>query len=199
LERQPGAVVSAEPDLAGVVDSRLLGTATHLVISQLDLAGSVTEEAIEKTKEKLLAEGAITEAVAEHIETESIMAFFESELGQKVLDSENVVWREWPFTFAVPAPQWRLASLDKSQPASACNDETIIVQGIIDMLVRTPQGLAVIDFKTDSVSAEQAKERARIYREQLELYSRAAGAILRAKRVAKWLYFLTPGCAIEVT
>jgi len=66
------------------------------------------------------------------------------------------------------------------------------------MLVRTPQGLTVIDFKTDNVSAEQAQERARVYHEQLELYSRAASAILKDKILGRWLYFLTPGCAIEV-
>ena len=195
LDRQPGAVLSTEPDLTRAVEGRLIGTATHLVIAQLDLAGSVTKEAIEIIKGKLLAEGAITEAVAEHIETELIMAFFESELGQKILDSKNVVWREWPFTFAVPASELS----DSSDERRATSDELIIVQGIIDMLVQTPQGASVIDFKTDNVSTEQAPERARVYREQLELYSRAASAILKSKILGKWLYFLTPGCAIEVT
>ena len=186
LERQPKAVLSADsPEL---VDGRLIGIATHLVIAEVDLAGSVTKEAIEKIKEKLLADGAITEATAEHIEIESIIAFFQSNLGQIALDAKNTVCREWPLTFALPASDFRDSS-----------DELIVVQGIIDMLVQTPQGLAVIDFKTDNVSTEQAQERAMVYRRQLELYSRAASAILKSKILGKWLYFLTPGCAIEVT
>jgi len=194
LERKPNAVLSAGPDLAGPVEGRLIGTATHLVIAQLDLAGSITKEAIEKTKGKLLAEGAMTEAVAEHIETESIITFFESELGRMALNVENVVWCEWPFTFALPASEFT----DSSDKRQATSDELIVVQGIIDMLVQSPQGLAVIDFKTDNVNTEQAQERAMVYREQLELYSRAASAILKSKILGKWLYFLTPGCAIEV-
>ena len=78
------------------------------------------------------------------------------------------------------------------------SDETIVVQGIIDMLVRTPRGLLVIDFKTDRITAGQVSERAEFYRQQLDLYGRAAGAILKEKLLAKWLYFLTPSCAIEV-
>jgi len=72
------------------------------------------------------------------------------------------------------------------------------VQGIIDMLVQTPAGLLVIDFKTDDVTAKETSERAELYREQLELYGRAAEAILKAKIIGKWLYFLKPGCTVEV-
>jgi len=194
LSRSP--VLSAEPDLARAVEGRLIGTATHLVIAQLDLARPITKEAIEEIEEKLLADGAITKAVARHIDAESIITFFESKLGRAVLDANSIVWREWPFTFAVPAS---LVARAPSLVARVTDDEAVIVQGIIDMLVRTPQGLAVIDFKTDSVSAEQAKERAAVYREQLEHYGRAAGAILKSKILGQWLYFLTPGCAIEVT
>jgi ATP-dependent helicase/nuclease subunit A len=183
LQRRPKAVVSG--GLAQVVEPRLVGTATHLVISGLDLGAPVTAEAIEKTKERLLADGAITGAVAERINCGSIMGFFESELGCTVLDSRNSIWREWPFTFAVPAEQ-------------SCGDETIIVQGIIDMLVRGPEGLLVIDFKTDNISAGEVGERAELYREQLELYGRAAEVILKEKVLGKWLYFLWPGCAAEV-
>jgi ATP-dependent exoDNAse (exonuclease V) beta subunit len=89
--------------------------------------------------------------------------------------------------------------------------ETIVVQGIIDMLIQTPQGLVVIDFKTDDISAGEAPRRAELYRPQLTLYARAASAILKSELVrqahhpeqsrgtiAKWLYFLTPGCAINI-
>ena len=76
--------------------------------------------------------------------------------------------------------------------------DTIIVQGIIDMLIQKPEGLLVIDFKTDDVSAEQVSERAELYREQMVLYGRAAGAILKAEVLGKWLYFLTPHCPIQI-
>jgi len=77
--------------------------------------------------------------------------------------------------------------------------DTIIVQGIIDMLIRTPKGLVVIDFKTDNITAEEVPQRAEFYRWHLELYARAASEILKEKPLAKWLYFLTPATKFEIT
>ena len=117
------------------------------------------------------------------------MTFFETEQGRLILNPANAVWREWPFTFALPASRWE---------SSSVVEDTIIVQGIIDLLVRTDQGLVVIDFKIDKITAEQAGERAELYRRQLELYSKAACAILKEKPVGRWLYFLTPRIFVEV-
>ncbi|MHC4395576.1 MAG: helicase-exonuclease AddAB subunit AddA [Planctomycetota bacterium] len=182
LDRQPKAFLGDES--ASRVDSRTIGTATHLVISRLDLAKPVTEKAIEETKEKLLAEGAMAEAATKHINAKSIMAFFGSEIGREALDVGNKVWREWPFSFAIAAGD--------------VGDETKIVQGIIDMLIETLRGLVVIDFKTDNITAGEVPQRVELYREQLEYYSKAAEVILKTKIAGKWLYFLTPNCEIRI-
>ncbi|MHC4912780.1 MAG: helicase-exonuclease AddAB subunit AddA, partial [Planctomycetota bacterium] len=198
LERRPRAVLAG--DLAGQIDGRLVGTATHLVISQLNLGEAVTEEVIGQVKERLVTEGGISEAVAERIDAGLIKAFFESELGRMVLESKNTVSREWPFTFSVPALEVRDSWFVTrgSREKLECGDETVVVQGIIDMLVQTAAGLVVIDFKTDDVSGKEVAGQAELYREQLGLYGRAAGAILKSKTVGKWLYFLTPGREFEI-
>jgi ATP-dependent helicase/nuclease subunit A len=199
LERRPRAILSA--DSTELLDGRLIGTVTHLVISQLDLGRPVTEEVIEKTKGKLLTDGAITEVVAEHINADSIITFFEGELGRAALDAKNTIYREWLFTFALPASELSDTKDDGQGTRGegrGTGDELIVVQGIIDLLIKTPKGLLVVDFKTDDVTAKKVPERAELYREQLELYGRAAEAILKAKIIGKWLYFLKPGCALEV-
>jgi ATP-dependent helicase/nuclease subunit A len=175
---------------------QLIGATTHLVIAQLDLTGPVTKKVIEKTKGELLADNAVTEAAAERIDIKSITAFFESELGRTVLDASNTVWREWPFTFAIPASEWEDSDVLRDTRYEI--QDTIIVQGIIDMLVQTPRGLLIVDFKTDHITAEQVPERAEVYREQLELYGRAAAAILKDELLGKWLYFLTSNIAYSV-
>ncbi len=194
LERKPGTLIEQETTLTKPVEPRLVGTATHLVISKLDLGGAVTEEAVEETKEKLIAGNCFTASVAGHIDAESILAFFHSEPGKLVFDAENTVLREWPFTFALPASEFPYTGHERR----TTSDETIIVQGIIDMLVRTPNGLVIIDFKTDRVTAGQVAERAGLYRTQLALYARAASAVLKSECIAKWLYFLTPRVSKEV-
>ncbi len=194
LDRQPAAVKVAEPDLSEPPEGRLIGTATHLVVSELDLSEPLTKESIDKTKEELVTDKAITKAVAEQIDTESILAFFQSELGGMVLNPENNVMREWPFTFALPACEFA----DSGDGQQTMSGEIVVVQGIIDLLVRTTQDLIIIDFKTDRITAGQVKERAELYRKQLELYGRAASAILKHRSVTRWLYFLTPRVSIEV-
>ncbi len=195
LGRQPRTLIKQETALTRHVEPRLLGTATHLVISQLDLADAVTAETIEKTMDKLIADNCLTAFIAEHIDAESILAFFHSEPGKLFLDAPATHrWREWPFTFALPASEFP----DTSHELRTTSDELIIVQGIIDMLVRTPNGLVIIDFKTDRITAGQVTERAGLYRRQLALYGRAASAILKSESITKWLYFLTPRISKEV-
>jgi len=194
LDRLPTAVPAAAAGLAEPVEGRLIGTATHLIISQLDLSKPVNKKAVETTIERLLADGAVHDAVAEHISTDSIVKFFESELGRQVVKEYPNVRREWPFTFSMPASDLPGSSDERR----ATSDETIVVQGIIDMLIQTPQGLLIIDFKTDRITADEVVQRAELYRKQLDLYGRAAGAILKDKLLAKWLYFLTPATALEI-
>jgi ATP-dependent helicase/nuclease subunit A len=182
LERHPAAL--AAPGEEAPQDARLIGTAAHLMLSTLDLTQPITYETVARTKERLVSEGAMTAAVAEQIDPAGIVAFFESELGELVHRRRNTVWREWPFTFRLPVSE-------------AAEDFTV-VQGLIDVLVRTPGGLIVIDFKTDRVSGEAVQRRAEAYRSQVELYARAAHEILKHPVLEKWLYFIRPHQAVRL-
>jgi ATP-dependent helicase/nuclease subunit A len=220
LDRQPVALAaSSQKAMPEARAGRLVGTAAHLVISTLDLTKSVTLKVIEKTRDRLVNEGAIPASIAEGIDTEAILAFFESKLGTLVCDKRNTVWQEWPFTFGLTAGQspggsvkaeglgdgpaslvasHRQASLDDATLRNPQSKEVVVVQGLIDLLVRTPEGLLVIDFKTDHVFGEDVRKRAEVYRGQLELYARAAADICRERVLERWLYFLAPRQAVEV-
>ncbi len=220
LEQKPKVVSPPDGERSrtiSLVDARHIGSAAHLLISKLDLKKPITTESIDLLKAALIADHAIDETLAEHIDPQSIMKFFVSEPGQTVLDTNNTIFREWPFTFALPASKWvgskvlfsphpcggghceaegrsNLTSIERPAPSN----DSVIIQGVIDMLVKTPDGLLVIDLKTDAITTKQVPQRAEFYREQLSLYARAASAILNSKSIAKWLYFLSPGCAFEI-
>lgn len=174
---------------ADAVDSRLIGTAAHLVLASVDLSVPPTALTIAKTVKKLLARQAITEAVAERIDTESILAFFQSESGRQVLGAERL-WREWQFSYACPAVA-DVPTID------AAEEQTVIVQGIVDMIAQTDHGLLIIDFKSDKITAEQAQGRALLYSRQLDLYAVAAEKILKQPIAEKCIYFLTPGKKVK--
>ncbi len=85
LDRLPAALLTSEDNISEPPTARLIGTATHLVISELDLAKSINIETVKTTKEKLLLQGHISETIANLIDTESIVEFFNSSLGQTAL------------------------------------------------------------------------------------------------------------------
>ena len=191
MDRQPAALVAVESGLSGSRLAKLVGTAAHLVVSSLNLKQPVTLGVIEKTRNRLVGEGAIPENVAKGIDTKAILAFFGSELGELVCDSRHTVWQEWPFTYGLPA-------CEAAAGAPRDAKEIVVVQGLIDLLVQTPEGLIVIDFKTDHVSGPQVAKRADAYRGQLDLYAKAAASIRGQKVLEKWLYFFAPGQAVRV-
>ena len=146
---------------------------------------------ISETIEKLVADGAVAKDIAEKIDVNAITKFFQSDLGLLVKDPANIVHREWPFTFALPAEYF-------TGSGAAGTTENVIVQGIIDLLLETPAGLIVIDFKTDRITAAQTISRAAVYAPQMNLYALAAQAVLKKTIKAKYLYFLTPACVLQI-
>lgn len=185
LGRRPKAVLSTQQ-----LDGRSIGSAVHLVISLLPLDKPPTTQSLTRLIHKLIADEAIAESVASHIDVGSIVNFFETDLAQMALDKNNKIYREWPFTFTIPASQWLELEQKTQHSTFKTENSTIIVQGIIDLLIETPAGLIVIDFKTDDVSADAITKRAELYRAQLDLYAQAAQAVTGQKIIAKWLYFL---------
>ena len=99
FDRRPGAV---SPDKT---DNKLIGTATHLVIQHLALDRDITIDSITRAAEKLVTEDKISPKVAEHIGFDSIMRFFQSDLGKLVVEQKGRILREWPFTFAYSDPK----------------------------------------------------------------------------------------------
>jgi ATP-dependent helicase/nuclease subunit A len=177
-------------DTKDKTDSLLIGSATHLVIKKIDVEKEINEKSIGMTIDDLISKGCITAQLAKKINISSIMDFFKSDLGKVLADKKNKIMREWPFTYA--------ASVSDLYPdKKKCEDEKIIIQGIIDMLVQTPDRVVVIDFKTDKVKSGEIQKRAENYISQIKWYCKAAGAILGTEKIEGWLYFLNAGESVR--
>jgi ATP-dependent helicase/nuclease subunit A len=198
LERKPKAYA---PSKNLDIDARLAGQAVHLLISSLDLAHPVTKQYVQAVANELIERGFIDSNIAKTIDIDSILAFFSTDLGKMVFDSENSVFREWPFTISISASELAESNYESratSHERQATSDDFIVVQGMIDMLIKTASGLVVIDFKSDNVTADRCFERAKIYRMQLDLYARAAADVFGLQVLKKCLYFLKPAKLIEL-
>lgn len=168
--------------------AKIIGTAVHLIIRNLDLKKQIDLASIREVAQRLIEQNLIPSHALQHLDFDAILKFFQSDLGKLALAPENTVFREWPFTLAV----------DTAQLAATSAPDTIIVQGIIDMIIQTPAGLIVIDFKTDSVGPENLTEHAKRYHTQMHYYAKAAQSILAKPLKDLYLYFTTPASSVKL-
>jgi ATP-dependent helicase/nuclease subunit A len=189
LDRMPAAMADKPHDS---IEARTLGTATHMVMQSLDMGSTLNDAAVKETIAELVNKGAITSTAAAAIDTAGIIGFFRTEPGRVVRDNPAAVLREWPFTFAMPVTEYA------PMTSTAAGEDSIIIQGIIDLLVPLAGKIVIIDFKTDRISKAQVQGRAEVYSQQLRLYARAARAILNATVSEEWLYFLNCSTAVKL-
>lgn len=190
--KKPAAVVEAGRESKGA-DALSLGSAVHLILEHLDLSRPVEAAAIQRTMTQLTENGLLDGRMIGQINTAAIGAFFESNLGQLAQAAGTKVLREWPFTYGLEPDITK-----RGQEPFNSREEIVVLQGIVDMIIPTDEGLVIVDFKTDRVTEETANHRAAQYTEQLRAYAKAAGEILNQPVTAAWLYFLTPQKAVEV-
>jgi ATP-dependent helicase/nuclease subunit A len=156
-------------------NAMLVGSATHLLLQKIEPDCSGNAGYIESVRAGLVKDGLVEKNVAAKINIADVETFFASRLG--TLAKDNRTYREWPFTMLV---------------------DDMIVQGIVDYIIETPDGLVVVDFKTDSVTAAQTAPRAEKYAQQLKYYGDAAEKILNKKVKGKYVYFLKAQIEVEV-
>lgn len=147
-------------------DATTIGTATHTVLQLLPLSKRPTEEMIVNKIKELVKNQTIIESTAQKISVSSILWFFETFLGQLILENPTLVHREQPFSMLKDA---RNVFLDFDEP-----DADLLVHGIIDGYIEFDDHIILYDFKTDAFYGKDAEEKLRTrYQGQLRLYKDA--------------------------
>ena len=116
-----------------------------------------------------------------------ISDFFATEAGQLILSAPKL-HRELKFSLLTPS---------EDLPGFAAG-EKVLLQGVVDCCVEGPETLAVIDFKTDYVTADTVDARAAYYKGQLDAYALAMERVLGKPVTRRILCFLTAGINVEV-
>lgn len=164
-----------------------IGTAMHMVMQHISLNQPVTVDAVKEKIASMVVNELLTPEQESYINVNAIVEFFETELGKRILNSPNVM-REIPFSFGLQATE--------AYPDWKGENETILLQGVIDLLFEDEQGIVLLDFKTDKVTGKlQGREESiheilqERYVVQLELYSKAVEHIYKQPLKEKYLYF----------
>lgn len=147
-----------------------IGTATHYVLQLIDLEQAPTKARIEELIDELVQTKIIQENVAEYINSDQLLAFYQTELGQLLLEMPKHVKREQPFSMLLHAEE-----LIKDYPHQT--DDDLLIHGMIDGYLELEDSCILYDYKTDFVknidSLDEVKKIIQRYRGQLNLYKKA--------------------------
>ena len=161
------------------------GTASHLLLQHLDFDGAGASE----QAEKLVGRRLLTPEQYDAIDFPAIDRFLRSPLADEIRRGANVR-REYRFTLLMDASAY---------DSRAASGDTVLLQGVVDCCFETPDGITVVDFKTDRIrNAEALAERAEAYKPQLLAYSEALRRVLGRPVTRRTLYFLDNGATVDV-
>lgn len=159
-----------------------IGTATHYVLQVMPLA-KPTMKSLKELVVSLVQEKRLAPQVAEKINLQKIITFYDSDLGQRILKEAEQVKREQPFSMLLPANR-----LFADYPTA----DEILVHGIVDGYIDNDE-LVLYDFKTDHLSGPAGREKAlERYRGQLNVYKEALELATGKKVAETWLILLEP-------
>ncbi|MBR5479231.1 MAG: helicase-exonuclease AddAB subunit AddA [Clostridia bacterium] len=145
------------------------GIAIHLVMQFIDFEKCVDRASVEKEIDRLYEEEYLTREQYEVIPAGKIFAFFESELGKLVRG--NNCRREFNF----------------SRLVSVSDEDSALLQGVVDLMIEMPEGIVIVDFKSDSTINENNVAQ---YMRQLLVYKESLEIILKKPVCDCYLYFI---------
>ena len=129
----------------------------------------------------------MTREQADMVNCREIANFFQTELGCK-LQKGGQILREFKFSVLD----------DGSHYAPELAEEKILLQGVVDCALIEPDGITVLDFKTDSVTEETLAAAVARYRDQVQAYADAMERIFQKKVKQALLYFFRLNKLIEI-
>ncbi len=163
------------------------GTAMHSVMQRLNFNRGVDVLNIKKQMDEMIFRELITENQAKAVDKDKIATFFESEIGKRMLLSQNVK-REVPFVIRLKA----------SDIYKVRSEEYIMLQGAIDCYFEEGDDLILVDYKTDYVTDENINIVVEKYRNQLVYYSIALEKIIGKSVKEKYLYLFYDGRIVRI-
>jgi ATP-dependent helicase/nuclease subunit A len=152
-------------------------------LQHLDFAEAGSAK-LQQQIESLQSAKLISSQQAKMVDLRTIQWLLESDLGALLKTHRQKLMREVPFALAC-APDGSTAG-DGIDPM-----DRIMVRGRIDLLLPLPQGLAIVDYKTDNVSGQWIEQRKESYRAQMQLYRRAIEQVAGQTVADVYLVFLS--------
>ena len=163
------------------------GNTLHNVMQYLDLSVCHDANLIRNDIARMVNVGLLTSEQAQTVPIEKIVRFFQTDLGLKLMNAEEVL-REFKFSIMEQADKY----------FSVSGDEQILLQGVVDCAILEKNGIVVLDFKTDYITQSNISEKIALYRSQVSTYANALSRIFEKPILASYIYFFSSEQVIEV-
>ena len=162
------------------------GTIWHQVMATIDFSKTGSEQEIKEAVEMLVQTGRLRREETAVLNYKKLFRFFCSELGgqMKKAAEEGMLHREQPFVISRPARELF--------PGRKETDD-VLVQGIIDGYYETPDGIVLMDYKTDSLKPGEENKLVERYQTQMALYTEALETMMDKPVTACVLYSFSLG------
>ncbi|WP_270181569.1 helicase-exonuclease AddAB subunit AddA [Alkalihalobacillus sp. CinArs1] len=171
------------------------GTAMHVVMQHLNVTNVTDEDAVRDLIARLEQKELLTSEQTDAIDANQILQFTQSSLGKKMRHAK-AIHKEVPFSLGVDST-WIYDDFEGEE-------ETVVLQGVIDCIIEEEDGLILVDYKTDVIqnrfsSEEQVETTMKNrYSTQLKLYEKAIDEIWNLPCKEKVLYFFDGGRSITI-
>jgi ATP-dependent helicase/nuclease subunit A len=169
-------------DQQTVISGTEFGSAVHRLMEVIDFAALAEPSRLEQAIVQAVADGVINQAAADVLPRESLLWLGTTELGQALAARSADVLRELPFIYLLPG-----------------SEQAPLVRGVVDAVLKLPEGLVVIDYKTDRFSDQlDNDQRLTGYRRQIQVYGQALDEILSRPVVRRVLVLIRPQICLDV-
>ena len=168
------------------LSGRARGSATHLFMQFANYEACRTEGGVTGELERLAAQKFLTPEQAGSVQTERIVRLFASPFGARILEAKTLR-REFKFSILTDAGEY----------VRGAEGEQVMLQGVVDCFWLEPDGIVLVDFKTDK-TPYGPEERAAHYAPQLRAYAKALSRMYGLPVREKILYFFSCDCAYRL-
>jgi len=187
--------IAAEPGRTAILTAAEIGVAHHRFLQRLALSKAGTIADLQTEAERLQKEGWLDPDAVATLDLEAVRTFWTSDVGRRIASNEGAVRRELQFTAGLSMAQLAelglLRTAGEPPPARLLDEEIVVIQGVVDLAVMLPDGICLVDFKTDAVTQKDLDTKIRMYAPQLQLYAFALSQIYRKPVTECGLYFLS--------
>jgi ATP-dependent helicase/nuclease subunit A len=161
------------------------GTALHAFMQYARLDNIGCREDVQAEIERLVGERFILSSAGAAVDIDRVMRYLGSELFRRIKSAKRVL-REFRFNICAGSGEFKDIGPE---------GETVVLQGIADVVFEDEGGLCILDYKTDNAGAQQLRER---YTKQLEIYAEAVSQVMERKVTSKFIYGFKDGIVVSI-